>query len=76
MNLLLDTHALMWWVWDDERLSGAADDAIGVAGLFEVARAFKAGPPPERSIVFGVWTAEERGLLGSEYWGEIGRAHV
>jgi Zn-dependent M28 family amino/carboxypeptidase len=49
---------------------GAADDAIGVAGLFEIARAFKsAAKPPERSVVFGVWTAEERGLLGSEYFG-------
>ena len=48
---------------------GAADDAIGVAGLFEIARAFKAGKRPARTIVFGVWTAEERGLLGSEYYG-------
>ena len=46
--------------------AGANDDALGVAGLFEIARAFKAGTPPERSVVFGVWTAEERGLLGSE----------
>jgi Zn-dependent M28 family amino/carboxypeptidase len=48
---------------------GANDDGLGVAGILEVARAFKAGPRPARSIVFGVWTAEERGLLGSEYWG-------
>jgi len=48
--------------------AGANDDALGVAGLFEVARAFRAGPPPARSVVFGVWTAEERGLLGSEYY--------
>ena len=46
--------------------AGANDDALGVAGLFEIARAFTAAPQPERSIVFGVWTAEERGLLGSE----------
>ena len=46
--------------------SGANDDAIGVAGLLEIARAFKAGPRPDRSILFGFWTAEERGLLGSE----------
>ena len=45
---------------------GANDDALGVAGLLEIARAFKAGPAPARSIVFGFWTAEERGLLGSE----------
>lgn len=47
---------------------GAADDAIGVAGVIEVARAFTQGPRPERSILFAAWTAEERGLLGSEYY--------
>ncbi|KIQ96688.1 Peptidase [Lysobacter sp. A03] len=46
--------------------SGANDDALGVAGLLEIARRFKAAPAPDRSIVFGIWTAEERGLLGSE----------
>lgn len=46
--------------------AGANDDALGVAGLFEIARNFKAAPPPDRSIVFAFWTAEERGLLGSE----------
>ena len=48
---------------------GAADDATGVAGVLEIARALKAGPPPDRTVLFGVWTAEERGLLGSEWWG-------
>jgi Zn-dependent M28 family amino/carboxypeptidase len=47
---------------------GAADDALGIAGVIEIARAFAAGPRPERSIVFAAWTAEERGLLGSEYY--------
>ncbi len=46
--------------------AGANDDGLGVAGLLEIARLFKAGPTPARSIVFGFWTAEERGLLGSE----------
>jgi Zn-dependent M28 family amino/carboxypeptidase len=45
---------------------GANDDGLGVAGLLEIARAFKRGPRPDRSILFGFWTAEERGLLGSE----------
>ncbi|MDB5455046.1 MAG: peptidase, partial [Caulobacter sp.] len=47
---------------------GALDDGIGVAGLLEIARAFKAGPAPARSVVFGVWTGEERGLLGSGWY--------
>jgi len=45
---------------------GANDDGLGVAGELEIARAFAAGPRPARTVVFAVWTAEERGLLGSE----------
>ncbi len=48
---------------------GAADDAVGVAGMLEIARALKAGPRPERTVVFAAWTGEERGLLGSETYG-------
>ncbi|MBH2000057.1 MAG: M20/M25/M40 family metallo-hydrolase [Sphingomonadaceae bacterium] len=50
--------------------AGANDDALGIAGMFEIARAFKAGPAPDRSIVFAAWTAEERGLLGSEHYAQ------
>jgi len=50
--------------------AGANDDALGVAGLFEIARAFKAAPAPDRSLVFAFWTAEERGLLGSEAYAQ------
>jgi len=45
---------------------GANDDALGLAGVLELARAFKAEPQPERTLVFAAWTAEERGLLGSQ----------
>ena len=47
---------------------GANDDALGVAGVLELARQFKAAPAPERTLVFALWTGEERGLLGSEYY--------
>ncbi|MET1109899.1 MAG: M20/M25/M40 family metallo-hydrolase [Allosphingosinicella sp.] len=47
---------------------GALDDASGIAGVVELARAFRAGPRPERTLVFAAWTAEERGLLGAEYY--------
>ncbi|MDO7842658.1 M20/M25/M40 family metallo-hydrolase [Sphingomonas sp. CA1-15] len=47
---------------------GANDDGIGVAALLEIARILKAEPAPRRTIAFAVWTAEERGLLGSEYY--------
>jgi len=45
---------------------GANDDALGTAGVLEIARVLTAGPPLERSVVFAVWTAEESGMLGSE----------
>jgi Zn-dependent M28 family amino/carboxypeptidase len=44
---------------------GANDDALGTAGVIELARVLKAGQPMARSVVFAVWTAEESGLLGS-----------
>jgi len=52
----------------DSIYNGAVDNATGVAALIELARAFAAGPRPERSIVFAAWTAEEKGLMGSEYY--------
>lgn len=45
---------------------GANDDGLGIAGVLELARAFSRGPRTERTLVFAAWTAEERGLLGSE----------
>lgn len=47
---------------------GAIDDGSGIAALFEIARAFKAGPQPHRTIRFAAWTGEERGLLGSGWY--------
>ena len=48
---------------------GALDNASGVAGLLELARAFtKLATPPKRSILFLAVTAEEQGLLGSRYY--------
>jgi Zn-dependent M28 family amino/carboxypeptidase len=45
---------------------GANDDGLGVAGVLEIARALRDAPPPARTVVFALWTGEERGLLGSE----------
>jgi Zn-dependent M28 family amino/carboxypeptidase len=44
---------------------GANDDALGTAGVIELARVLAAGEPLQRSVVFAAWTAEESGLLGS-----------
>jgi len=48
---------------------GAEDDALGCSALIELARAFTRLPtPPRRSILFLAVTAEEQGLLGSQYY--------
>lgn len=53
----------------DQIYNGAADNASGTAGLLEIARAYKKlSPAPKRSILFLSVTAEEKGLLGSEYY--------
>ncbi|OAO03063.1 peptidase M20 [Sphingomonadales bacterium EhC05] len=50
--------------------AGANDDALGIAGIMEIARKFKSMPQADRSIIFAAWTAEERGLLGSEAYAQ------
>ena len=52
----------------DRIYNGAIDNGTGLAQLIEQARAFAAGPRPQRSVVFMAVTAEEKGLLGSEYY--------
>ncbi|MFN2238556.1 MAG: M28 family metallopeptidase [Thermoanaerobaculia bacterium] len=49
--------------------NGVMDNATGIAALVETARAFASLPaPPPRSILFLAVTAEEKGLLGSDYF--------
>lgn len=52
----------------DTIYNGAVDNATGTAALIELGRAFAQAPRPERSVVFLNVTAEEKGLLGSEYY--------
>jgi Zn-dependent M28 family amino/carboxypeptidase len=53
----------------DHIFNGAADNAIGAAGLIELGSAFAADPrPPKRSMLFLAVTAEEQGLLGTAYY--------
>lgn len=52
----------------DAIYNGALDNATGVAALLELARAYGKAPRPERSVLFLSVTAEEKGLLGSEYY--------
>jgi Zn-dependent M28 family amino/carboxypeptidase len=55
----------------DNIYNGAQDNATGCGILLEIARAFAGGrQQPKRSIYFAAVTAEEQGLLGSEYLGK------
>jgi len=72
---LKDEYVVYTAHWDhfgrtaDGIFHGAEDDALGCAALIEMARSFtKVAVPPKRSILFLAVTAEEQGLLGSEYY--------
>ena len=52
----------------DRIYNGAVDNATGIAALLELGRAFAHEPRTDRSLVFMAVTAEEKGLLGSEYY--------
>lgn len=56
---------------DDQIYNGAVDNATGTTAILELAEAFaSAETPPERSLIFVAVTAEEQGLLGSEYYAQ------
>ena len=76
---LKDEHVIYTAHWDhfgigtpvngDSIYNGALDNASGTAGLLLLAKGFAAMPhPPKRSILFLAVTAEEQGLLGSQYY--------
>jgi hypothetical protein len=53
---------------EDAIYNGALDNASGVAAMLAIAKAFSELPkPPRRTVYFASVTAEEQGLLGSEY---------
>jgi Zn-dependent M28 family amino/carboxypeptidase len=55
----------------DQIYNGALDNASGVAGLLEIAKAYtQLDPKPKRSILFLSVTAEEKGLLGAKHYAE------
>ncbi len=54
---------------DDRIFNGAVDNATGVAAILTIAKGFRdLLPGPSRSILFIAVTAEESGLIGSEYY--------
>lgn len=53
----------------DSIYNGARDNAVGTVAVLNAAKYF-AKNPPKRSVIFALWTAEEKGLLGSAYFAE------
>jgi hypothetical protein len=57
--------------WEDYIYNGADDNGSGSVGVLNIAKAIAASPiKPKRSIVFALWTGEEKGLLGSRYYAQ------
>jgi Peptidase family M28/PA domain len=53
----------------DAIYNGAMDNAVGIASMIEVARRIMASPvKPKRSLLFLAVTAEEKGLVGADYF--------
>jgi Zn-dependent M28 family amino/carboxypeptidase len=74
-----DEHVIYTAHWDhvgvgrpdakgDAIYNGAVDNAAGVGQVIEIARAFAANERTDRSVVFLFVTAEEKNLLGTEYY--------
>ena len=51
----------------DSIYNGARDNAVGTVAVLNAAKYFAANPP-KRSVLLALWTAEEKGLLGSGYF--------
>ncbi|MBY0581421.1 MAG: M28 family peptidase [Sphingomonas sp.] len=64
----------------DQINNGAEDNAVGIASLIEEAKRFAAsGTPPRRTIMFLAVTAEEKGLVGSDFYARnptVPRDHI
>lgn len=66
----LDHIGITKGIEGDQINNGALDNASGIATLLEAARMLKAGPAMKRSVMFIALTAEEKGLLGAQYFAQ------
>lgn len=64
----LDHIGISRTIEEDTINNGALDNASGVATMLEAARMLKNGPALRRTVVFAAVTAEEKGLLGAQYF--------
>ncbi len=57
--------------WEGYVWNGADDNGSGSIGVLNIAKAIAASPvKPKRTIIFALWTGEEKGLLGSRYYAQ------
>ena len=72
--VILSAHLDHVGVQNGDIYNGADDNGSGTVAMLEIAEAFslamEQGYTPKRSIIFLHVTAEERGLLGSEYYAD------
>lgn len=62
--VMLGAHLDSWWSG-----TGATDNGAGTVVMMEAVRILKAlGIKPRRTIRIGLWTGEEQGLLGSQWY--------
>lgn len=66
----LDHIGITRGIEGDQINNGALDNASGTATMMDAARMLKNGPPLKRSVMFIALTAEEKGLLGAQYFAE------
>jgi len=73
--IIISAHLDHEGIKDGEIYNGADDDGSGTVAILEIADAFKTaqdkGYGPKRSIIFFHATAEEKGLLGSQYFTDV-----
>ncbi|MCX7975377.1 MAG: M20/M25/M40 family metallo-hydrolase [Candidatus Aminicenantes bacterium] len=67
--ILIGAHMDHLGAFDGYVFNGADDNGSGTVGVLNVARAMVLNPEkPKRTVVFALWTGEEKGLLGSRYY--------
>ena len=64
----LDHIGISKSILKDKINNGALDNAAGIATLLDAARILASGPPLRRSVMILAVTAEEKGLLGAQYF--------
>jgi Zn-dependent M28 family amino/carboxypeptidase len=59
----------------DYVFNGSDDNGSGSVAVLEIAQAFARNPEkPKRTVLFALWTGEEKGLLGSRHY--VSRPHI